>query len=197
MRPLQLSALLVSAAMLLPGCYLGRPPVDRSRLERAESAAQVCDVSSAPLAADAAVAMLSLAAALVSIPMNMSFQQESGSNSEAGLILGPVWSLTWSMGITGGLFAADTVAGVFAVRDCEAAQEEWRTMKKMEAQRQQELTATQPPVTAPQPPATVLQPPATVPQPPVTAPQPPATVPQHPVNQRRHPTSRNRILPLR
>ena len=176
MRTYQLSAVLVSAAMLLSGCYLGRPPVDRSRLERAESAAQVCDVSSAPLAADAAVAMLSLAAALVSIPMNMAFQQESGSNSEAGLILGPVWSLTWSMGITGGLFAADTVAGVFAVRDCEAAQEEWRTMKKMEAQRQQELTA---------------------PQPPATAPQPPATVPQHPVNQRRHPTSRNRILPLR
>ena len=198
MRSFQLSAVLVSTGILLSGCYLGRPSVDRSRLERAESAAQVCDVSSAPLAADATVAILSLAVALVSIPMNMAFQQESGSNSEAGLILGPVSGLTWSAGIIGGVFAADAVAGAFVVRDCKAAQEEWGIMKKMEAQRKQDLTVPQPPATVvPQPPATVLQPPATVPQPPVTAPQPPATVPQHPVNQRRHPTSRNRILPLR
>ncbi len=167
MRLYQLSALLVSAAMLLSGCYLGRPSVDRSHLERAGTEAQVCEVSSTPLAADAVVSALSLAVALVSIPMNISLQHESGSNSVAGLILGPVWELTWSTGIIGGVFAADAVAGAFVVRDCEAAQEEWRIMRKLEAQRKQELTA---------------------PQPPSTAPQPPSTVPQHPVNQRRHPT---------
>ena len=172
MRPFQLSAVLVSAAMLLSGCYLGRLAVDRSHLERAGTEAQVCEVSRSPLAADAVVSALSLAVALVSIPMNISLQQESGSNSEAGLVSGPAWGLTWSTGIIGGVFAADAVAGAFVVRDCEAAQEEWRTMKKMEAQRQQELMA---------------------PQLPETAPQPPSTVPQHPVNQRRLPTPRLKL----
>ena len=167
MRLYQLSALLVSTGILLSGCYLGRLAVDRSHLERAGTEAQVCEVRRSPLAADAVVSALSLAVALVSIPMNISLQQESGSNSEAGLILGPVWELTWSTGIIGGVFAADAVAGAFIVRDCEAAQEEWGIMRKLEAQRKQELT---------------------VPQLPETAPQPPSTVPQHPVNQRRHPT---------
>ena len=167
MRLYQLFVLFVFIGILLSGCYLGRLAVDRSHLERAGTEAQVCEVSSTPMAADAVVSALSLAVALVSIPMNISLQQESGSNSEAGLILGPVWELTWSTGIIGGVFAADAVAGAFVVRDCKAAQEEWGIMRKLEAQRKQELTA---------------------PHLPETAPQPPSTVPQHPVNQRRHPT---------
>ena len=173
MRLYQLSAVLVSAAMLLSGCYLGRPFVDRSHLERAGTEAQVCEVSRSPLAADAVVSALSLAVALVSIPMNISLQQESGSNSEAGRILGPVWELTWSTGIIGGVFAADAVAGAFAVSDCSDAKQEWRIMKKMEAQRKQELTVPQPPEWG--------------------APQPPSTEPQHPVNRRRLPTPRLKL----
>lgn len=176
MRTYELSALLISAGLLLSGCYLGRPSVDRSHLERAGTEAQVCEVSRSPLAVDAVVAELSLAVALISIPLNIGLQHVSGSNSEAGLVSRPFWGFTWSTGIIGGVFAADAVAGAFVVRDCEAAREEWGIMKKMEAKRKQELTA---------------------PQFPETAPQPPSTVPQHPVNQRRHPTPGLKLLTRR
>ena len=93
MRTYQLSALLVSTGILLSGCYLGRPFVDRSQFERAGTEAQVCEVSRSPLAADAVVSALSLAVALVSIPINIGLQGSS-SQREAGLVLGPYWTLT-------------------------------------------------------------------------------------------------------
>ena len=163
MRPFQLSAVLVSTGILLSGCYLGRSSVDRSSLARARTEEEVCHVRRLPIAGDVVGALLSVPVGVV-LMLGSAFTHHRDGGDEGGF-------LTGALAMTG-LFAADAVAGAFAVSDCSDAKQEWRIMKKLEAQRKQELTA---------------------PQLPETAPQPPSTVPQHPVNQRRHPTPRLKL----
>ena len=160
MRLYQLSAVLVSTGILLSGCYLGRPSVDRSDFEHTSSRAQVCEVSALPIAGDVLGALLALPVGVFLFADSLALSIMGGGGGGGGGILLGALAMT-------GFFAADAVAGAFVVRDCKAAQEEWGIMRKLEAQRKQELTA---------------------PHLPETAPQPPSTVPQHPVNQRRHPT---------
>ena len=99
MRPFQLSAVLVSAAMLLSGCYLGRGFVDRSRVERAYSADEVCHVSSLPIFGDVVVTVASISVTFVDV-----------------LFSAPMSELV-APALLSGLFAADAVAGGEAVSE--------------------------------------------------------------------------------
>jgi hypothetical protein len=140
MRPFQLSAVLVSAAMLLSGCYLGRGSFDRSRLERAETEDEACHVSGVPIVGDVVLAAASVPAALFTI----FFQAISHSDSTAGLFFVP-------LGL-GALFLADGIAGYAAVRECSEVRGEWRSMKAGHAPQPMKPVAPQPPAWgAPQP----------------------------------------------
>ena len=111
MRPFQLSAVLVSAGMLLSGCYLGRGSFDRSRIERAYSADEVCHVSSLPIFGDVVVTVASLSVTFLYVMF-------SAPRPE---IVKPA--------LLSGLFAADAVAGYYAVTECSDARGEWRGMQ--------------------------------------------------------------------
>jgi hypothetical protein len=113
MRPFQLSAVLVSAAMLLSGCYLGRGSVKRSETAREGRYIKNCPLSGAPILADVVVSALSLAA---SVSQGTSYITWNGEPS-AMLMLG---TLTMS-----GLFAADAVAGYTQTLDCAEATADW------------------------------------------------------------------------
>ena len=156
MRPFQLSAVLVSAGILLSGCYVFRGTVDRSQLARIPSEDEVCHVSEVPQIGDSLLSAFFFTITLAAL---------SAGQSMEGMILGPAISLG-SLSL-GGLFAADAVSGSNAERDCSDAKEEWRNMKAGHA---------------PQPPASVApQPPAWgTPQPPWGAPQPSEPIPSQP-----------------
>ncbi len=111
MRPFQLSAVLVSAAMLLSGCYVFRGSVDRSRIERAYTEDEVCHVSGVPMVGDVVVTVASLSITLLYVLF-------SAPRSE---LVAPT--------LLTGLFAADAVAGLYAVRDCSEARGEWLGMQ--------------------------------------------------------------------
>ena len=115
MRPFQLSALLVSTAMLISGCYLGRGSVDRSDAARGGRSIKDCPLSGAPILADVVVSALSLAA---SVSQGTSYLTWNGEPSGM-LILG---TLTMS-----GLFAADAAAGYTQTLDCAEATAKGRT----------------------------------------------------------------------
>ena len=163
MRPFQLSAVLVSAAMLLSGCYVFRGTVDRSQLAHVRSEDEVCHVSSLPMVGDSLLSAFFFTITLAAL---------SAGQSMEGMILGPAISLG-SLSL-GGLFAADAVSGSNAERDCSDAKEEWRNMKAGHAPHPMKPVAPQPPVTEPQPPAWGT------PQPPWGAPQPSEPIPSQP-----------------
>ena len=110
MRPFQLSAVLVSAAMLLSGCYVFRGPVDRSRIELAATEDEVCHVSGLPIFGEVAVTVYYLSVTFFAVMF-------SAPRSE---IVKPA--------LISGLFAADAVAGFYAVGDCSGARGEWLGM---------------------------------------------------------------------
>ena len=118
MRPFQLSAVLVSAGILLSGCYLGRGSFDRSRIERAETEDEVCHVSGVPIVGDVVLAAASVPAALVTLLYGTT---PNGSNSPRALFFAP-------LGL-GALFLADGIAGYAAVRECSEERGEWRSMQ--------------------------------------------------------------------
>ena len=153
MRPFQLSTVLVSTGILLSGCYLGRPAVDRSDFEHTYRRADVCEVSALPIAGDVLGALLALPVGVFLFADSLALSIMGGGGGGGGGILLGALAMT-------GFFVADAVAGVSAVSDCSDAKEEWGIMKKMEAQRKQELTVPQPPGTAPQSPASAPQQPA-------------------------------------
>ena len=108
MRPFQLSAVLVSAAMLLSGCYLGR---DRDRLEQEWSRAKNCPVSGGVIAAETVVAALSMVVGV------FEWQMTDSVGSPAGAMI-PFAALT-------GLFGADAMAGYSAAKGCAEARASW------------------------------------------------------------------------
>ena len=111
MRPFQLSAVLVSAAMLLSGCYVFRGTVDRSQLAHVRSEDEVCHVSSLPIFGDVVVTVASLSVTFLYVMF--SFPRPE--------IVKPA--------LLSGLFAADAVAGYYAVTECSDARGEWRGMQ--------------------------------------------------------------------
>ncbi len=134
MRPFQLSAVLVSAGMLLSGCYLGRPSVDRSQIRSAATVDEVCHVSGVPLAAEAVLAV-------ASVPMTYLvylFQGLSQRSGDGGaLFLVPL--------ALGAFFAADALAGDSAEEECSDARAEWRIMKMREQRQPSAWDLPQPP----------------------------------------------------
>jgi len=157
MRPFQLSAVLVSAGMLLSGCFVIRPSVDLAAITHAQSEEEVCDVSILAIAGEALASALLLRFTLA-------------VSDEPGVALFP--------GAFTLFFAADALMGLDAEQDCSEARAVWRRAKRAEAQRQQELTPPQPPETAPQPPETAPQPPAKEEEQPTSAPDLAAEVPR-------------------
>ena len=109
MRPFQLSAVLVSAAMLLSGCYLGR---DRDRLEQEWSRANNCRVSGGVIAAETVVAALSMAAGV------FAWNVTDRSSAPVGAVI-PFAAFT-------GLFGADAMAGYSTAKGCAEARASWR-----------------------------------------------------------------------
>jgi len=142
MRSFQLSAVLVSTGILLSGCYLGRPSVDRSKIASAASVDEVCHVSSVPIAAEAVLALAAIPATLLGF-LYASLTMSSHHSYGYGPVLVPL--------ALGGFFAADATAGRRAEEDCDDARAEWRIMK-MREQRQAPASP------APQPPAGPAQP---------------------------------------
>ena len=128
MKPFQLSAVLVSAGILLSGCYLGRDSVDRSDFEHTYSRAEVCEVSAIPMVAETVVSTFFLTVAVAGFAASTR-GPHSLEDAMGSAILVPVAALIALP------FAADAVAGAFAVSDCADAKEEWGIMKKMEAPR--------------------------------------------------------------
>lgn len=177
MRPLQLSAVLVSAAMLLSGCYLGRGSVDRSDFEHTYRRAGVCEVSAIPIVAETVVSTFFLTVAVVGgvgllgSSVGPHSIEDGMADSFLAVVLVPI-------ALIGGLLAADASAGKDALTDCAEAKEEWGIMKKMEAPRKRELKAPQPPSTAPQPPAPAPQPPEKAEEQPTPAPDSAAETPR-------------------
>ena len=133
MRPFQLSAVLVSTGILLSGCYLGRPSVDRSKIRYAATVDEVCHVSGVPVAAEAVLAV-------AAIPMTYLvylFQAVTPSSSPSkALFLVPL--------ALGGFFAADALAGDSAEEECSDARTEWRIMKMREQRQAPASPAPQP-----------------------------------------------------
>ena len=133
MRPFQLSAVLVSAGILLSGCYLGRPSVDRSKIASAASVDEVCHVSGVPIAAESVLAAASIPVALLGylyVSLTMS------SRRSYGPVLIPL--------ALGGFFAADAMAGGRAEEECSDARAEWRIMKVREQRQAPASPAPQP-----------------------------------------------------
>jgi hypothetical protein len=134
MRPFQLSALLVSAGILLSGCYLGRDSVDRSQPNRVWSEDHVCNVSSAPMVVETVVSALFLTVTLVGVlgllgSTGQSHSVEDGmAQSFLAVVLVPI-------ALTGGLLAADASAGKDALTDCAEAQAEWRIIHTIDGQK--------------------------------------------------------------
>ncbi len=128
MRLYQLSAVLVSTGILLSGCYLGRPAVDRSDFEHTYRRADVCEVSAIPMVAEAVVSTLLWTVAVAGFAA-WNHGPQSIEDGIGSAILVPVAALI-ALPV-----AADAVAGAFAVSDCADAKEEWGIMKKMEAPR--------------------------------------------------------------
>ena len=177
MRPFQLSAVLVSAAMLLSGCYLGRSSVDQSEFEHTYSSAEVCEVSAIPMVAETVVSTLFLTVAVFG---GVGLLGSSGGphSVEDGMAQSFFAVVLVPIALIGGLLAADASAGKEALTDCAEAKEEWGIMKKMEAPRKRELKAPQPPVPAPQPPAPAPQPPEKAEEQPTPAPDSAAETPR-------------------
>ena len=167
MRPFQLSAVLVSAAMLLSGCYVFRGTVDRSQLAHVRSEDEVCHVSSLPMVGDSLLSAFFFTITLAAL---------SAGQSMEGMILGPAISLG-SLSL-GGLFAADAVSGSNAERDCSDAKKEWRNMNAGHAPQPMKPVAPQPPVPAPQPPESAPQPPEKAEEQPTPAPDSAAETPR-------------------
>jgi hypothetical protein len=161
MRPFQLSALLVSAAMLLSGCYLGRSSVDRSDFDHTYSRAEVCEVSAIPMVAETVVSTFFLTVAVVGFASSnrgpQSIEDAIGNAFLRGIVAPGAALIALP-------FAADAVAGAFAVSDCSDAKEEWEIMKKMEAQRKREWRAPQPPEKAEEQPTPAPDPTAETPR---------------------------------
>ena len=133
MRPFQLSAVLVSAGMLLSGCYLGRPSVDRSQIRSAATVDEVCHVSGVPVAAEAVLAV-------ASVPMTYLvylFQALSQRSGDSGALFVVPLAL-------GAFFAADALAGDSAEEECSDARTEWRIMKMREQRQAPASPAPQP-----------------------------------------------------
>ena len=142
MRPFQLSAVLVSAAMLLSGCFVIRPSVDLAAITHAHSEEEVCDVSILAIAGEALASALLFRFTLANVRRWESDKAFLVSD-EPGVALFPgAFSL---------FFAADALMGLGAEQDCSEARAVWRRVKRAEAQRKQELTVPQPPATPPQP----------------------------------------------
>ena len=167
MRPFQLSAVLVSAGILLSGCYVFRGTVDRSQLARIPSEDKVCHVSSLPMVGDSLLSAFFFTITLAAL---------SAGQSMEGMILGPAISLG-SLSL-GGLFAADAVSGSNAERDCSDAKKEWRNMNAGHAPQPMKPVAPQPPVPAPQPPESAPQPPEKAEEQPTPAPDSAAETPR-------------------
>jgi hypothetical protein len=109
MRTYQLSAVLVSAAMLLSGCYLGR---DRGRLEQEWGMANNCRVSGGVIAAETVVAALSMVVGV------FAWQVTDRVGPPVGAVI-PFAALT-------GLFGADAMAGYSMAKGCAEARASWR-----------------------------------------------------------------------
>jgi len=126
MRPFQLSALLVSAGMLLSGCYLGRSSVDRSDFDHAYSRAEVCEVSAIPMVAETVVSTFFLTVAVVGFASSNRGPQPIEHAMGNAFLRGIVAPGAALIALP---FAADAVAGAFAVSDCSDAKEEWEIMR--------------------------------------------------------------------
>ena len=134
MRLYQLSALLVSTGILLSGCYLGRPSVDRSKIASAASVDEVCHVSGVPIAAESVLAAASIPVALLGY-LYVSLTMSSRRSYDPVLI--PL--------ALGGFFAADAMAGGRAEEECSDARAEWRIMKMREQRQPSAWDLPQPP----------------------------------------------------
>ena len=161
MRPFQLSALLVSAGVLLSGCFVIRPSVDLAAITHAQSEEEVCDVSILAIAGEA------LASALL---FRFTLANLEGSENDRAFHVSDEPGVALFPGAFSLFFAADALMGLGAEQDCSEAQAVWRRVKRAEAQRKQELTDLQPPATPPAP-AIACAPPATM-TPPTTKPTP-------------------------
>ena len=142
MRPFQLSALLVSAGVLLSGCFVIRPSVDLAAITHAQSEEEVCDVSILAIAGEA------LASALL---FRFTLANLEGSENDRAFHVSDEPGVALFPGAFSLFFAADALMGLGAEQDCSEAQAVWRRVKRAEAQRKQELTDLQPPATPPQP----------------------------------------------
>jgi hypothetical protein len=171
MRPFQLSALLVSAGVLLSGCFVIRPSVDLAAITHAQSEEEVCDVSILAIAGEALASALLFRFTLANVERRESDKAFLVSDEPGVTLFSGAFSL---------FFAADALMGLDAEQDCSEARAVWRRAKRAEAQRHQALTAPQPPAPAPQPPEPAPQPPAKEEAQPTPAPDsaeqhPPAT----------------------
>ena len=132
MRLYQLSALLVSTGISLSGCYLGRSSVDRSQSTRAWSEDHVCNVSSAPMVVEAVVSALVLTVAVVGLAASNRGPQPIEDAMGNAFLRGIVAPGAALIALP---FAADAVAGAFAVSDCAEAQAEWRIIHTIDGQK--------------------------------------------------------------
>lgn len=132
MRPFQLSAVLVSAGILLSGCYVFRGTVDRSASNRIWSEDHVCNVSRAPMVVETVVSTFFLTVAVVG------FAASTGGSHSAADVMGNAFlrgMVAPGAALIALPFGADAVAGSFAVSDCADAKAEWRVIHTLDGQK--------------------------------------------------------------
>ena len=165
MRPFQLSAVLVSAGVLLSGCFFTRQSVDLDAITHARSEEEVCHVSRLAMAGEGILSLLLFRVTLANV---------GRSGSDEAFVVGHQSSIALFPGAFSLFFAADSLMGLGAEQDCAEAQAVWRMLKREETQRQHALTPPQPADAAPHPSAPEEAQPTPAPDP--AEQNPPATL---------------------